>query len=98
MNSTGSNEGDRNGDLVAELLKVIAELKFIVAHKVRAPIASATGLVVLLSNENTTKEDKEKILGYLLNTINEMDVHTKQIMFAMVQVEQTFMGNSCDDK
>ncbi len=87
-----------NAELIRELLNVIAEIKFLVAHKVRAPIASASGLVVLLSAESTTNEDKERILGYLLSTIDEMDMNTRQIMIALVQIERTFDDTSCDDK
>lgn len=90
MDTEKTNPGDSYRVYAEELLKVISELKFIVAHNVRAPIASASGLVILLGAEECAKEDREKIIRYLASTLYDMDVHTRQIMVALLEMEKTF--------
>lgn len=94
MDSKNEPVNDTNEELIRELLKVISELKFIVAHNVRAPIASATGLLVLLATNKCTDEERERMLQYLRGTIDDMDLHTRDIMFALTRLEKTFCDKS----
>lgn len=94
MDSNQASVNDTNEKLIKELLKVISELKFIVAHNVRAPIASATGLIFLLRTDDCTGEDRDIMLQYLLTTIEDMDVHTRDIMTALIRLEQAFSDKS----
>lgn len=73
-------------------------MKFIVAHNLRAPIASASGLIVLLSSEACTAEDRKKMHNYLQAAIDGMELHTRDIMEALVELEKVFSEKPGDDK
>lgn len=60
-----------------EKLKEIAWLE---SHVVRAPLARILGLVNLLDNKQLEEGEKAKILGYIKDSTQEMDLIVKEVI------------------
>jgi PAS domain S-box-containing protein len=51
----------------------LREIGWIQSHVVRAPLSRIMGLVVLLKDEQCDENEKKEILGYILDSANELD-------------------------
>ncbi len=59
--------------------KRLLEISWIQSHIARAPLARLIALIPMLNNEENSPEDRDKILGYMLTSANELDEIIKSI-------------------
>lgn len=68
-------------------LKSIIELLFITSHKLRRPVCSLQGMEKLLYLHNPSTEDLKKITSYMKESINELDVFTKELTHYLCEIK-----------
>lgn len=78
-----------NEEANALLLKTVDELLHLISHRIRRPIVSALGLFRLLVADDTTAEEKQRVLDYLAQTIKEMDQCTEELIDALEKVKRS---------
>jgi PAS domain S-box-containing protein len=64
----------------------LEEIAWIQSHKIRAPLARIMGLVDLLKNHRNEQMDIDELLGYIINSSNELDVLIREIVNKTEQV------------
>lgn len=77
-----------NDDNIDPFLDTVNELMFLISHRIRRPIVTASGLFRLLISDNATPEDKKKAFEYLSQTIKEMDECTEELIQALEKIRK----------
>lgn len=98
MNMKRTSEGGNNREWMAELRRLVAEVRFNVLHNVGARASTATGLIALLKAEPSRSEDKEKIFDYLLTTLKEIDQGTQYVLLTLDRIDKKLLDVTCDGK
>lgn len=70
----------KNADLrKTEFSKGMDEMLFMISHKVRHSIAQILGLSSLVEDESITQEEVKKIIGYMKEPTQSLDLFTKEL-------------------
>lgn len=57
----------------------LTQFNYIVSHNLRAPVATIMGLSSLISHDNISKEEQQKIMDYIRTAVTNMDEHIKHL-------------------
>jgi len=66
-------------NIIEEQNKKLNEIAWMLSHMVRAPLARIMGLVNLINDFEQDDIEKQKILGYITLSANELDVAIRKI-------------------
>ena len=67
--------------------KALEEMLFITNHKVRHPIATLLGILLILKSSDFSEAEKEQVLQQMQKPINDLDEFTKELTHFMSSQE-----------
>jgi len=83
------NKTNAHADKVKQQNIQLKEITFITAHSVRAPLSNILGLVHLLQNKELSEEEKLKMIGFLHEASQSLDLVLRDVIEKSKQIEET---------
>ena len=72
-------ELERTSAELANKYNDLMQFNYIVSHNLRSPVTSITGLAQVMQMENTTIEEKETCVEYIVSAVGKMDMTIKDL-------------------
>lgn len=91
----GRKEAEKQKD---EYIHLLEEIAFIVAHRIRGPLCSISGLVNLLQHQQIIMETDSAAISYLRASVDELDVMTHELSDLLYSHELDLRRKDYQDK
>lgn len=77
-----------------ENIKQLEEVIFAISHKVRQPVANILGIANLLDTTEQTKEELNKIAGFMKHSASNLDDFTRELTTMVNKIKDKAEGKN----